>query len=86
MSIFEVQNFMLNQYLGSVNYNMDKYSTFGVHKSEEGKNRGIWCDSLVTHPVTKSCLVNDTTFERSLLLRSKFLSSIASKLSSRVAE
>ena len=25
----------LNQYLGSVNYNMDKNSIFGVHKSED---------------------------------------------------
>ena len=39
--IFGVPKFMLNQYLGSVNYNMDKNSLFGVYKSEGRKNRGI---------------------------------------------
>ena len=40
---------MLNQYLGSVNYNMDKNSTFGtVQKSEERKNCGI-CLALTSH-------------------------------------
>ena len=39
--IFGVQKFTLNQYLGSVNDNMDTNSIFGVHKSEERKNRGI---------------------------------------------
>ena len=42
MPIFGVQNFTLDQYLGSVNYNMDKNSKFWVHKSEKRKNRGIW--------------------------------------------
>ena len=37
MPIFLVQNFTLNQYLGSVNYNMDKNSIFWVHKSEKGR-------------------------------------------------
>ena len=45
MPIFGVQNFTLNQYLVSVNYNMDKNSIFWVHRSEERKNRGIWCGS-----------------------------------------
>ena len=36
-----VRKFTLNQYLGFVNYNMDKNSIFGVHKSEERNNRGI---------------------------------------------
>ena len=48
--IFGVRNVALNQYLGPVNYNMDKNSIFGVDKSEERKNHAIWCDSLVTHP------------------------------------
>ena len=43
MLIFGVRNFTLNQYLGSVNYNMDKDSIFGVLKSEKRKNRGICC-------------------------------------------
>ena len=30
--IFGVRNFTLNQYLGSVNYSVDKNSIFGVHK------------------------------------------------------
>ena len=37
--------FYVHQYLGSVNYNMDKNSIFRVHKSEKRKNRGIWCGS-----------------------------------------
>ena len=37
--------FYVNQYLGSVNYNMEKNSIFRVHKSEKRKNRGIWCGS-----------------------------------------
>ena len=45
MPIFRVRNFTLNQYLGSVNYNMDKNSIFWVHKSEKRKNRGVWCES-----------------------------------------
>ena len=45
MPIFGVRNFTLNQYLGSVNYNMDKNSIFWVHKSEKSKNRGVWCES-----------------------------------------
>ena len=45
MPIFRVPNFTLNQYLGSVNYNMDKNSIFWVHKSEKRKNRGVWCES-----------------------------------------
>ena len=44
MPILEVQNFTLNQYLGSVNYNMDKNSIFWVDKSARRKNRG-WCRS-----------------------------------------
>ena len=48
----------VNQYMRSVNCDMDKNSIFGIHKSEEMKNRGIWCDSLATHPMTKSCLLN----------------------------
>ena len=31
-----------------MNYNMDKNSIFGVHKSEERKNRGI-CLALTSH-------------------------------------
>ena len=46
--IFGVPKFMLNQYLGSVNYNMDQNSIFGVHKSEDRKNRGI-CLALTSH-------------------------------------
>ena len=38
MLIFGVQNFTINQYLGSANYNMDKNSTFWVHKYEKRKN------------------------------------------------
>ena len=45
LPIFGVRNFTLNQYLGSVNYNMDKNSIFCVHKSEKRKNRGVWCES-----------------------------------------
>ena len=30
-----VRNFTLNQYMGSVNHNMDKKSIFWVHKSEK---------------------------------------------------
>ena len=45
MPIFGVRNFTLNQYLGSVNYNMDKNSIFWVHKSEKRKNRGVWRES-----------------------------------------
>ena len=37
--------FYLNQYLGSVNYDMDKNSIFRVHKTEKRKNSGIWCGS-----------------------------------------
>ena len=48
MPIFGVRKFTLNQYLGSVNYNMDRQSIFGVHKSEERKDRGI-CLALVSH-------------------------------------
>ena len=48
--LFGVQKFTLNQYLGSVNYKMDKNSIFGVHKSEERKNRGI-CLALTSHGV-----------------------------------
>ena len=48
MPIFGVQKFMLNQYLGSVNCNMDKNSIFGVHKFEERKNHGI-CLALTSH-------------------------------------
>ena len=48
MPIFGVRKFTLNQYLGSVNYNMDKHSIFGVHKSEERKDRGI-CPALTSH-------------------------------------
>ena len=33
--IFGVRKFTLSQYLGSVNYNMDKNSIFGVHNSED---------------------------------------------------
>ena len=40
MPIFGVRKFTSNQYVGSVNYNMDKHSIFGVHKSEERKDRG----------------------------------------------
>ena len=46
--IFGVRKFTLNQYLGSVNDNMHKNSIFGVHKSEERKNRGI-CLALASH-------------------------------------
>ena len=45
MQIFGAHNFTLNQFLGSVNCNMDKNSTLWVHKSEKGKNCGIWCES-----------------------------------------
>ena len=45
---FGVRKFTLNQYLGSVNDNMDKNSIFGVHKSEERKNHGI-CLALTSH-------------------------------------
>ena len=41
MPIFGVQKFTLIQYLGSVNDNMHKNSLFGVHKSEDRKDRGI---------------------------------------------
>ena len=41
MLIFGVRKCTLNQYLGYVNYNMDTNSTFGPHKSEERKDRGI---------------------------------------------
>ena len=41
MPIFGVRKFTLNQYLGSVNDIMDKNSIFGVHKSEERKNREL---------------------------------------------
>ena len=38
--------FYVHQYLGSVNYNMDKNSIFRVRKSEENrKNLGIWFGS-----------------------------------------
>ena len=46
--IFGVRKFTLNQYLGSVNDNMDKSSIFGVHKSEERKYHGI-CLALTSH-------------------------------------
>ena len=42
MPICGVRNFTLNQYLGSVNYNMGKNSIFRVHKPEKrekGKKR-----------------------------------------------
>ena len=48
MPIFGVRKFTLDQYLASVNYNIDKHSIFGVHKSEERKNRGI-CLALTSH-------------------------------------
>ena len=48
VQIFGVRKFTLNQYLGSVNYSMDKNSIFGVHKSEERRNRGI-CLALTSH-------------------------------------
>ena len=38
----------LNQYLRSVNCNMDKNSIFGVHKSGERKDRGIFL-ALTSH-------------------------------------
>ena len=37
MPIFGVRNITLNQYLGSLNYNMDKNSILWVHKSEKGR-------------------------------------------------
>ena len=37
MATFGVGNFTLNQYSGSVNYNMDKNSIFWVYKSEKGR-------------------------------------------------
>ena len=37
MPIFGVRNVTLNQYLGFVNYNMEKTSIFWVHKSEKGR-------------------------------------------------
>ena len=37
MPIFGVRDFTLNQYLRSVNYNMEKISVFWVHKSEKGR-------------------------------------------------
>ena len=41
--------FKFNHYLGSVNYNMNKNSIFGVHKSEERKNHhGIFL-ALTSH-------------------------------------
>ena len=48
MPIFGVRKCILNQYLWSVNYNMDRNSIFGVHKSEERKDRGI-CLALTSH-------------------------------------
>ena len=37
MPIFGVRNFMLNQYLGSVIYNMGRNSTFWVTKLKKGR-------------------------------------------------
>ena len=37
MPIFGVRNFTLNQYLGSVNYNMDKNSIFGSINLKKGR-------------------------------------------------
>ena len=48
MPIFGVRKSTLNQYLGSVNYSIDKNSIFWVHKSEKGKNRAI-CLELTSH-------------------------------------
>ena len=48
MPIHGVRKFTLNQYLGFVNYDVDKISMFRVHKSEERKNRGI-CLALTSH-------------------------------------
>ena len=45
MPMFRVRNLTSNQYLGSVNDNMDKTSIFWVHKSEKRKNHRIWCGS-----------------------------------------
>ena len=46
--IFGIRKFTLNQYVGSVDYNMDKNSIFWIHKSEERKNRGN-CLALTSH-------------------------------------
>ena len=48
MSKLVTHGVLPNQYLGSVNYNMDKNSKLVVHKSEERKNRGI-CLALTSH-------------------------------------
>ena len=48
MPMFGVQKFTSDQYMGSVDYNMDKHSIFGVDKSEERKDRGI-CLALTSH-------------------------------------
>ena len=40
MPIFRGRKFYVNQYLGSVNYNMDKNSISRVHKSE--KKEELW--------------------------------------------
>ena len=45
MPIVWVQNFILSQYLESVNYNMDKNPIFRVPQSEKTTNSGIWCRS-----------------------------------------
>ena len=37
MPIFGVRNFTLNQYLGSVNYNMDKIHYFGSKNLGKGR-------------------------------------------------
>ena len=37
MPIFGVQNFTLNRYLGSVNYNMEKSQYFGCTNLEKGR-------------------------------------------------
>ena len=50
MPIFGVQKFNVSQYLGSVNYNMEKNSIFWVHKSEARENRGL-CLAFTSHTV-----------------------------------
>ena len=66
MPIFGVRKFTSDQYLGSVNYNMDKHSIFGVHKSEERKNhRGI-CLALTSHGL--QCDPEVTNHETNVLL------------------
>ena len=43
--IFGFRNVPLNSYLGCVDDSVDRNSMFRVHKSEERKNRAVWCDS-----------------------------------------